>query len=114
MITVQTFKEAQAIKDRIFIRRDAAGFHVYQRGDVVPAPKSAPVFKPLTANQFFEKLNGAGLRESVETLIANADQSIKDYFERTVEFRREHPLVDTVSQQLGLTSEMVDALWRQD
>lgn len=114
MITVQTFQEAQAIKDRIFIKRDAAGFHVYQKGDTVPAPKSAPVFKPLTANQFLKKLNDAGLRDQVEMLIANADRSIKDYFERTVEFRREHPLVYTVSQQLGLTSEMIDALWLQD
>ena len=114
MITVQTFQGAQAVHDRIFIKRDAGGFHVYQKGDTVPAPKSAPVFKPLTANQFLQKLNGAGLRDQLEMLIANADQSIKDYFERTVEFRREHPLIDTVSQQLGLTSEMVDALWRQD
>lgn len=114
MITVQTFQEAQAIKDRIFIKRDAAGFHVYQKGDTVPVPKSAPVFKPLTANQFLQKLNDAGLRAQVEMLIANADQNTKDYFERSVEFRRKHPLVDTVSQQLGLTSEMVDALWQQD
>ena len=114
MITVQTFQEAQAIKDRIFIKRDAAGFHVYQKGDTVPAPKSAPVFKPLTANQFLQKLNDAGLREQVEALISSADQTTKDYFQRTTEFRREHPIVDAVSQQLGLTSEMVDALWLQD
>lgn len=115
MITVQTFAETKNIPDKIAVKRDAEGYRVYQRGDVVPASKSAPVFPVLTGNQLCAALNSASLRAGVEAIIADesTDQTVKDFWQRTTAFRREHPVVNQLAQALGLTPEQVDTLWLQ-
>lgn len=108
---VQTKEEVAAIPNRILVQHKDGGFDVYVKGDTLPTRKVPVVFPKLPANQFLAKLNAAGLREPVETLIESADQTTKDFFHRTTEFERQHPVVAQLAQQLGLTPEQVDALW---
>ena len=114
MITVQTFQETQAIKDRIFIKRDAGGFHVYQKGDTVPAPKSVPVEtcpQVVTPRQIRLALSAAGLRETVETAVAAGSQDLKDWWEYALTIERNNDLIVGMASQLNITSEQLDDLF---
>lgn len=58
-------------------------------------------------------LNAAGLRSSVETALAKADQDTQDHWEFASLIHRDNPIVATVAEQLGLSSQKVDDLFRQ-
>ena len=57
-------------------------------------------------------MNHQGLREQVETLINQADnQDIKDYWEYSLAIERNHPILNDMATQLGLTDEQLDNLF---
>ena len=79
---------------------------------ILDAPVVETVQLKCTAWQFRMALNALGLRNAVETAIANSgDQNIKDGWEFTSEFHRYAPLVIQFGLALGKTDEEMDALF---
>ena len=66
----------------------------------------------LTPRQVRFVLNAAGLRETVEAMIAQADQYTKDWWEWSNEFKYDHPILQQMAGQLGLTHEQVEQMFR--
>jgi hypothetical protein len=67
-----------------------------------PQPEYIPTLNP---RQIRFVLNQAGLREQVETLIAGADQTTKDYWEFSLEYEFTHPVLVGMANALGITEE---------
>ena len=57
-------------------------------------------------------LTAAGLRSSVESAVAAADQGTKDAWEFATAIRRDHPLVVGMAGSLGLSDAEVDDIFR--
>lgn len=76
----------------------------------IPDP---PVPTPtLTARQARLAINTVpGLRTQVEGVVAASDQNTKDYWEYSSELHRDHPLLNNLANQVGLTSKQVDDLF---
>lgn len=78
-------------------------------------PHAADVVAPPTpvvsAWQIRKALNAAGLRESVEAAVSQADQETKDAWEYAASFERDHPLVLDLGAALDKTPEELDALF---
>lgn len=70
-----------------------------------PAPTPVEVVPNLNPRQIRFVLNQAGLREQVETLIAAADQTTKDYWEFSLEYEFAHPVLVGMANALGITEE---------
>ena len=66
----------------------------------------------LTPRQARLALNHFGLRESVETAIASADQNTKDEWEFANEILRNWQALIDMSTVIGITSEQLDELFR--
>jgi hypothetical protein len=70
---------------------------------------------PLSARQFHLALALNGLAEPLEDAIATIPEPsqtlIRIEFERATEFRRDYPLLVSLSTALGLTDEQVDGMW---
>lgn len=64
-----------------------------------------------TSWQLRRALTQMGLRDSVETAVASADQDIKDMWEYATTYERMHPFVIAISTQLNKTPEEVDELF---
>jgi len=73
-----------------------------------PPPAPPPVASP---RQIRLALNQLGLRETIETYIAAADQTTKDSWEYTTLFERDHPLILACAQALNKTEAEIDALF---
>ena len=56
-------------------------------------------------------LTQLGLRAAVEAAIAQADQDQKDMWNYATEFKRTHPIVNSLAASLGKTPEEIDALF---
>lgn len=81
-----------------------------EMGDIVIEDLPAPTYEPqpeyipsLNPRQIRFVLNQAGLRTQVETLIANADQTTKDYWEFSLEYLYDHPVLVGMATALGIT-----------
>lgn len=61
--------------------------------------------------QIREALNRQGLRDAVESAIANADQRTKDGWQFAKEFWPDNPLIASVAAGLGKSPEDVKALF---
>jgi hypothetical protein len=71
-----------------------------------PEPEPQPEYIPnLNPRQIRFVLNQAGLREQVETLITAADQTTKDYWEFSLEYIHDHPVLVGMATALGITEE---------
>ena len=68
----------------------------------------------VTARQARLALLAAGLLDDVETTLADpAHRATQIEWEYATQVERESPLVDSIGGALGLTSEQIDALFRQ-
>ena len=56
-------------------------------------------------------LHGAGLLDTVEALIANADRPTQLAWQEATSFARTSPLLNSMAAALGMTSEQVDDLF---
>lgn len=67
----------------------------------------------LTPRQIRFVLNQANLREQVESMVAQSDQYTKDWWEWSNEFKYDHPILQAMASQLGLSSEQVEQMFRE-
>lgn len=56
-------------------------------------------------------LSAFGLREAAEALVAESDGSVQDYWQYSVAFHRDHPLIVQFGAALGKTPEEIDAVF---
>jgi len=73
--------------------------------------KSVDVPQVITPQQFHRGLNKAGLYEQAVAM-ASADFDTKIYFEKSLEFARNHPLLVAMAKDgFGLSDEQIDAMF---
>jgi hypothetical protein len=70
-----------------------------------------PVPASVTPRQVRLLLLSQNLLSQVEGIIATSDEATKITWAYASEFRRDDPLLEALSQQLGLTTEQVDAFF---
>ena len=75
-------------------------------------PAKVPAAPPvLTPRQIRMTLSRAGLRDEVETAVAAGNQDIKDWWEFSTAFERNHPEVLDMQAALSVPDSTLDALW---
>lgn len=113
MINVQTIQQANEIKNKIRVRKVSSGYDVYVRGDVVPPlPQSDnTVPQKVTPRQIRLALNDAGLRDAVEQAVTASDQSVKDWWEYSLDIERKNPLIILMAAALNITEQQLDNLF---
>ena len=74
------------------------------------APASPASISP---RQIRQVLTAAGLRASVESMVAAGDQDLKDWWMFSTAFEREHPVLVSMALALGLSAEQVEDLFEQ-
>jgi hypothetical protein len=57
-------------------------------------------------------LRNVGLLDTVNDIVAAADDDTRDAWEYTVEIRRDSPILSALASQLGMTDEQIDDLFR--
>jgi hypothetical protein len=78
----------------------------------VPLPAEPVVIeRTVTPRQIRLALTATGLRDAVETYVASASQDVKDSWEYSTVFERNHPLLVAAGQALGKTGAEIDALF---
>lgn len=85
-------------------------------GNVIPLYAAPPLpMKALSARQFRLGLHANGLLSSVQGSIDSLDEpgrtAAQIEWEYATQIERDHPLVNNLSAQLGLTDEQIDAMW---
>lgn len=80
-------------------------------GDYVRTP--IPVYVPpsITPLQLRKALNAAGLRDTIESIMANAPRETVDAWEYATMVERNNPLVLQLAGALSLTKEVVDQVF---
>ena len=71
-----------------------------------------PVPEVVTPRQIRLALTQLGLRQTVEQAVAAGSQDLKDWWEYALDIERDHPLIEAMAQQLGITGEQVDGLFQ--
>lgn len=67
----------------------------------------------VSPRQLRQALNALGLRTLIEdTIVASGDQNLKDWWEFSTSFERNHPLVISMGESLGIIPVQIDALWQ--
>lgn len=82
-----------------------------QGGAVVEVIESEPLPLVVTPRQIRLALTEMGLRQAVEDYVAAQDQTVKDSWEFSTQFERNHPLIIAAAQALDKTEAEVDALF---
>lgn len=72
-----------------------------------PIPAEPVVVPDVSPRQFRQGLTAAGLRTTVETTIAAADQNTKDWYEYASSFQHDHPVLLALAAGLGVTHEQI-------
>lgn len=75
-----------------------------------PAPVP-PKVTQVSPRQFRLALNQAGLRQTVETAVASADQDTKDTWEFATQVDRGDPALNAMAASLGITDAQLDDLF---
>lgn len=70
--------------------------------------ESSPKISP---RQIRMALTQLGLRSQVETAVAAGDQDMKDWYEFSTYFDRNHPQVISMAAALGVDDQELDTLW---
>lgn len=108
-VTVGDPPEGQVL-DSYGLAVDGFG-HISATPVFVPAP-TPPVPSQVSAMQLRRAMNALGLRDAVEAAVAGSgDQDLKDYWQYTAEFHRDHPKVALMVTAVGKTDADADALW---
>ena len=66
---------------------------------------------PLSARQIRLGLSAAGLLSAAEQAIVAGSEADRIEWDFASEYRRDHPLIGTMTTALGLTPQQVDAMW---
>lgn len=77
-----------------------------------PVPPPAPVPVSVSPLQARRALRSVGLLDTVNDIVATADDDTRDAWEYTVEIRRDSPILSALAGQLGMTDEQIDDLFR--
>lgn len=79
--------------------------------DVISNPTEPQLISPISPRQIRQALTALNFRSGVESAVATGDQNLKDWWEFSSYFERNHPIVVSMGTQLGVSSEQLDALW---
>jgi hypothetical protein len=74
-------------------------------------PEPLPITE-ISPRQIRMALTQFGLRSQVETAISASDQDMKDWYEFSTYFDRNHPQVLAMAAALNVTEADLDALWK--
>ena len=90
---------------------------VFERGDdyimVYTGPDIPPQPVPEVDDiQIREAMNEMGLRAAVEQFVAQADQRVRDWWDRAQWFQIDNEMVQAAASALGVTREQLVALFR--
>ena len=77
--------------------------------DFTPIEK-AEVPSQITPRQCRLQLLSLGLLDEVETM-GNANREMQIWFEYSLDFQRNHPMIETMALQLGLTQDDLDEMF---
>lgn len=83
---------------------------------VDPEPETPPPpYVPTTVTPYQARvaLTNAGLRDQVETVVAQADQGTRDAWEYGIAVDRHSPMIVALAGTIGLTEEQVNELFIQ-
>jgi len=72
--------------------------------EIIPSPQVSP-------RQIRMAMTQLGMRAGVEAAVASGDQDLKDWYEFSTYFDRNHPQVLAMATVLGISSQDLDALW---
>lgn len=75
-----------------------------------PAPLT-PIPQSVTMRQACRALEGAGLLDDVEDIVATLPRIYRIDWERASDVERDNPLVEMVREQQGMTDAQIDALF---
>ena len=68
----------------------------------------------LTPRQIRMQLTNSGLRQQVEDIVANSnDYALKDWWEYSLDYKRDNPILIDMATQLELTDEQIDDMFIQ-
>lgn len=73
-------------------------------------PPPAPVTQ-ISPRQIRMAMTQIGLRNAVEAVVAAGDQDLKDWYEFSTYFDRNHPQVLAMATALSVSDAQLDALW---
>lgn len=86
----------------------------YINGVFSKAEIAVEVPQTLTPRQIRIQLTNSGLRQQVEDIIANTDDyALKDWWEYSLDYKRDNPILIDMATQLGLTDEQIDDMFIQ-
>ena len=74
-----------------------------------PVPVASPQISPRQIRMAMTQMN---LRSQVEAAVAAGDQDLKDWYEFSTYFDRNHPQVVAMAQSLNVSDAELDALWQ--
>jgi hypothetical protein len=85
----------------------------YVNGVVIPRPKEEmkAAIPDVSAVQIRKALTRMGLREQVESAVAAGSQDLKDEWEWSATFKRNHPSIEEMRVAIGRTQQEVDDLF---
>lgn len=93
-----------------FVERGPDYIIVYD-GDDIPQT-SQPVPDAVSPRQIRLALNQLGLRAMVEQAVASGSQDLRDWWEYALDIERDNALVVGMAQQLGITEQQINDLFR--
>jgi hypothetical protein len=73
--------------------------------------ETPPLETKISPRQIRMALTQSGLRSQVEAAVAAGDQDMKDWYEFSTYFDRNHPQVLAMATALGVSDQELDALW---
>ena len=83
---------------------------IAKSAEEIEAERKASVPSQITPRQCRLQLLTLGLLDEVETM-CSANREMKIWFEYSLDFQRNHPMVDAIAAQLGLTEIQVDTMF---
>ncbi|GHA15049.1 hypothetical protein GCM10007989_07250 [Devosia pacifica] len=100
-----------------------AGFVIYEPPEPEPVPEPTHNLTPLQPWQFWAMMRLTGQEQTVRDYIASLnDEESENYdpqswavasaiIDHSLEYRRDHPLVEDLRQLVGMTESQLDDLW---
>ena len=74
-----------------------------------PVPVASPQISPRQIRMALTQMN---LRSQVEAAVAAGDQDLKDWYEFSTYFDRNHPQVTAMAATLNVSDAQLDSLWQ--